>query len=96
MAERVVDEAARRLAPGARPCRTAEVPLVENGAPIAMARTDLEQSDIAYSIEEECALTVSDVLERRARANLFSPQNGVGDAPRVAAALAHRRGRGVA
>ncbi|MEW6271967.1 MAG: glycerol-3-phosphate dehydrogenase/oxidase [Thermodesulfobacteriota bacterium] len=93
MAERVVDAVVERLGTGAaQPCRTAQVPLVEDEAPVPIVRTTLSDAEIAYAVEEECALSVCDVLERRARANLFAPGNGVADAERVAAILGRRLG----
>ena len=93
MAERVVDAAVARLgSTAARPCRTAEVPLVEGETPVAIVRTALSDADIAYAADEECALSICDVLERRARSNLFAAGNGLGDVERAGAILARRLG----
>src|SRR5581483_3456311 len=92
MAERVVDTVVERLGVAAGECRTAEVPLVEDGPLVPAVRTELSDADVAYAIDEECALCVADVLERRARSNLFAPGNGGPDAERVAAILARRLG----
>jgi glycerol-3-phosphate dehydrogenase len=92
MAERVVDMAVARLGGPAEPCRTAEIPLVEEGSPIEMGRVRLSDAEVLQAADEECALTLADVLERRARASLFAPDNGVGDAERVAALLGRRLG----
>jgi glycerol-3-phosphate dehydrogenase len=92
MAERVVDEAVQRLGRSIAACRTAEVPLVEGGPAAPIARTQLGDADLEAAIEEECALCVADVLERRVRANLFARGNGAEEAERVAAALARRLG----
>ncbi|MFP6663010.1 MAG: glycerol-3-phosphate dehydrogenase/oxidase [Deltaproteobacteria bacterium] len=91
MAERVVDAVVERLEPGAKPCRTAKVPLVEGETPVPMVRTSLSAAEIEYAIDEECAISVVDVLERRARANLFAGDNGLGATEAVAAALAARQ-----
>jgi glycerol-3-phosphate dehydrogenase len=90
MAERVVDMAVAKLGRSAKPCRTAETPLVEDGAPIEMGRVHLSDDEVLHAADEECALTLADVLERRARASLFARDNGLGDAERVAALLAKR------
>lgn len=90
MAERVVDMAVDRLGRSAPACRTAEIPLVEEGAPIEMGRVSLSDAEVLQAVDEECALTLADVLERRARASLFARDNGVGDAERIAAILGRR------
>lgn len=90
MAERVVDTVVRRLAAKVGECRTAEVPLVEDGAPTPAVRTHLDDRDVERAVEEECALGVPDVLERRARMNLFASGNGTAEVERVAAILARR------
>jgi len=93
MAERVIDAVVERLGTSAaRPCRTAEVPLVEGETPVPIARTALADADIAYAVDEECALSICDVLERRARSNLFAAGNGLGDVERTGAILAGRLG----
>lgn len=93
MAERVVDTVVERLGKeAAQPCRTAKVPLVEGEEPVPIARISLSDAEVEHAIEEECALTVCDVLERRARSNLFAPGNGLADVERVAAILARRLG----
>lgn len=93
MAERVVDAAVERLGTSAaRPCRTAEVPLVEGETPVPIVRTTLDDAAIAYAAEEECALSICDVLERRARSNLFAAGNGLADVERVGGILASRLG----
>ncbi|MEO2169322.1 MAG: FAD-dependent oxidoreductase, partial [bacterium] len=92
MAERVVDAVVERLGPGAKVCRTAKVPLVEREPAVPMVRTNLSAAEIGYAIEDECAISVVDVLERRARANLFAGDNGLGATEAVAAALAARQG----
>jgi glycerol-3-phosphate dehydrogenase len=90
MAERVVDMAVERLGRTAEPCRTAELPLVEGGSPIEMGRVRLSDAEVLQAVDEECALTLADVLERRARASLFARDNGRGDAERIAALLGKR------
>jgi glycerol-3-phosphate dehydrogenase len=92
MAERVVDEVVQRLGARVGDCRTAEVPLVEDGPAIPPVRTGLADADVAYAIDEEGAVCVADVLERRARMSLFARGNGAADAERVAAILARRLG----
>jgi len=92
MAERVVDMVVARLGRSAEPCRTAELPLVEEGAPIEMGRVDLSDAEVLQAVDEECALRLADVLERRARASLFARDNGVGDAERIAAVMGRRLG----
>ena len=93
MAERVVDAAVERLGTSAaRPCTTADVPLVEGEAPIPIVRTALSDADVAYAIESECAVSICDVLERRARSNLFASGNGLPDVERVGGILAGRLG----
>jgi len=92
MAERVVDQVVQRLAAKTAPCRTAEVPLVEDGEPIPMGRASLDTSEVRKAIDEECAMTVADVLERRVRANLFASDNGLDHVESVASALAARAG----
>jgi len=93
MAERVVDAAVERLgSSAAQPCRTAEVPLVEGETPVPIVRTTLSDADIAYAADEECALSICDVLERRARSNLFAAGNGLADVERAGAILARRLG----
>jgi glycerol-3-phosphate dehydrogenase len=89
MAERVVDAVVERLGTSsARPCRTAEVPLVEGEAPVAIVRTTLSDADIEHAVDHECALSICDVLERRARSNLFAEGNGLADVERTGAILA--------
>ena len=93
MAERVVDAVVERLGTSAaQPCRTAEVPLVEGETPVPIVRTALSDADVAYAVDEECALSICDVLERRARSNLFAAGNGLADVERVGAILARRLG----
>lgn len=92
MAEGVVDAVAERLEGRVKTCRTAQVPLVEDGEAIAMVRTRMSDADVDYAIEEECAISVCDVLERRVRANLFAPDNGIAATETVAARLAKRQG----
>jgi glycerol-3-phosphate dehydrogenase len=92
MAERVVDMAVERLGRSAGECRTAQVPLVEDGTAAEPGRVHLSDAEVARAIDEECALTVADVLERRTRANLFARDNGLGDAERVAGILGRRLG----
>ncbi len=92
MAERVVDQVLERLDRTADPCRTADIPLVEDGEPVAMARTTLGEDDVKVALEEECALSVPDVLERRIRANLFAADNGLSHVESVADAVGSRAG----
>lgn len=93
MAERVVDAVVERLGSTAvRPCSTAEVPLVEGEAPVPIVRTALSDADVEHAADEECALSICDVLERRARSNLFAAGNGLADVERVGAILARRLG----
>jgi glycerol-3-phosphate dehydrogenase len=92
MAERVVDMALARLGRSAGPCRTAQVPLVEDGTAAEPGRVHLSDAEVSRAIDEECALTLADVLERRTRANLFARDNGLGDAERVAGLLGRRLG----
>ena len=92
MGERVVDTVLERLGRTAGPCRTGEVPLVEDGQPTPMSRTVISAGEIESAIEEECSLSVTDVLERRARANLFGRDNGLGSVESVAEALGTRLG----
>ena len=47
--------------------------LSEKEAPLV--RTALSDADVAYAIESECAVSICDVLERRARSNLFASGN---------------------
>lgn len=90
MGERIVDQVLERLGRTAEPCRTAEVPLVEEGDPVPMARSTASANDIGLALEEECALSVTDVLERRVRANLFGADNGLGSVEAVATAVGDR------
>ncbi len=92
MAERVVDAVVERLGGAGTPCRTGEVPLVEGEEPISMVRTRLSDEEIRFAIEEESASSVTDVLERRARANFFAADNGLGAVESVASTLAGRMG----
>jgi len=92
MAERVVDQVAERLGGKAGKCRTAKVPLVEQGTAVPMARAALEPADIRIALEDECALSVSDVLERRVRANLFAADNGLAHVEEVAEVVGDRAG----
>ncbi len=92
MAERVVDQVVERLGRRVEDCRTAEVPLVEEGNPAPMDRADIDAPAIEDAIENECAVSVCDVLERRARANLFAADNGLGHAEAVAERLGRRAG----
>ncbi len=92
MAERVVDRALERLGRTAAPCRTAEVPLVEEGAAIAMDRVAASEAEVLQAVREECALTLADVLERRTRAALFAHDRGLGDAERIATVLGRELG----
>lgn len=93
MAERVVDQVVARGSFRAGPCRTADEPLVAPGEPaVPPVRTTLSDDDVRYAIDEECALDLADVLERRARINFFAPDQGRGDVERVAAAMAARLG----
>jgi glycerol-3-phosphate dehydrogenase len=48
--------------------------------------------EVAHAVDEEMALSLTDVLERRTRALLFDPTQGVDGAPAVAAMLAARLG----
>ena len=70
----------------------ADVPLVEGETPVPIVRTALSDADVAYAIDAECAVSICDVLERRARSNLFAPGNGLPDVERVGALLAARLG----
>jgi len=92
MAERVVDAVVERLGAQAAPCRTADVPLVEGETPVPIVRTTLSDAEVEHAVAEECALSVCDVLERRARSNLFAAGNGLADVERVAAILARHLG----
>lgn len=92
MAERVVDAVLERLEARGKPCRTAQVPLVEDEEPVPMVRTRIGPSDIDYAINSESALSITDVLERRARANLFAADNGMSAIEDVATALRSRLG----
>lgn len=92
MAERVVDQVLEKIDRTAEPCRTADVPLVEDGDPIPMARQTIGDDDITTSLEAECAVSVTDVLERRVRANLFAPDNGLAHVERVAEVVGRRLG----
>lgn len=92
MAERVVDQVVERLGRKTGPCRTSDVPLVEDGPLVSMSRAHLGPDELRLALDEECALTVCDVLERRARANLFAPDNGLGHAEEVAEVLGARAG----
>ncbi|MDG2308021.1 MAG: glycerol-3-phosphate dehydrogenase/oxidase [Candidatus Binatia bacterium] len=92
MGERVVDQVIERIGRSAEACRTAQVPLVEDGNAAAMARSTVDVGDIDAAIEDECALTVTDVLERRVRANLFAKDNGLGDVESVAEIVGKRAG----
>ena len=93
MAERVVDQVVAKLGGRFGPCRTADEALVAPGerivAPVRIVITD---DEVVHAVEEECAMSVADVLERRARINLFAPDQGLGDVERVAALLAGRLG----
>ncbi len=92
MAERVVDDVVARLGVHAEPSRTAEVSLAEGTRVVPIGRTTLDDEEVEHAIEEECALCLPDVLERRARVSLFARDRGDEDAPRVAAILARRLG----
>ena len=50
------------------------------------------RAEIAHAIDEEMALTLEDVLERRTRALLFDPSQGLGGVEEVADEMARRLG----
>ncbi len=50
------------------------------------------RAEIAHAVDEEMALTLTDVLERRTRALLFDRTQGTGGVDAVAAMLATRLG----
>jgi len=92
MGERVVDQVVERLGREVAPCRTAEVPLVEEGEAAPMDRAHADGNALADALDHECAITICDVLERRVRANLFGADNGLGQVEEVAAAVGRRVG----
>ena len=92
MGERVVDQVLERLGRTAEECTTATTPLVEDGDAVPMGRQKIGPSEIANALETECALSVTDVLERRIRANLFAADNGLGDLESVADTVGRRVG----
>ncbi len=49
----------------------------------------LTRGEVEYLVREELAETVEDILERRTRALLFQPDNGLALAPAVADAMGH-------
>lgn len=92
MAERVVDAVVERLGGVSQECTTGQESLVEGEEPISMVRTHLSDAEIDFAIEEESASSVADILERRARANFFAADNGLGALENVASALSRRMG----
>ena len=92
MSERVVDAVVERLGSRVKPCSTAELPLVEPGEAVPIVRTQLGEGDVEHALQNECALTVADVLERRTRASLFARDNGVAAAAHVAEVMGRRLG----
>jgi glycerol-3-phosphate dehydrogenase len=48
------------------------------------------RAEIEHAIDEEMALTLEDVLERRTRALLFDPSQGLGGVDEVADVMARR------
>jgi glycerol-3-phosphate dehydrogenase len=60
-------------------------------APLAGIPTVLH-AEIEHAIDEEMALTLEDVLERRTRALLFDPSQGLGGVEEVADVMARRLG----
>ncbi|MFM8408892.1 MAG: glycerol-3-phosphate dehydrogenase/oxidase [Alphaproteobacteria bacterium] len=89
MAERVVDQVVARHGFRAGPCRTADEALLAPGDRVVPpVRTTLSDDDVRHAVQEECALDVADVLERRSRINLFAHDQGRGDVERVAAVMA--------
>ncbi|MFM7143676.1 MAG: glycerol-3-phosphate dehydrogenase C-terminal domain-containing protein, partial [Alphaproteobacteria bacterium] len=89
MAERVVDQVVARHGFRAGPCRTAdEALLAPDDRVVPPVRTTLSDDDVRHAVQEECALDVADVLERRSRINLFAHDQGRGDVERVAAVMA--------
>jgi glycerol-3-phosphate dehydrogenase len=89
MAERVVDQVVSRSGLRAGPCRTSDEALVAPGERVVPpVRTTLSDEEVRHAVEEECALDVADVLERRARINLFAQDQGRGDVERVAGVMA--------
>ena len=82
MAADLVDAAARAIGVRA-PSVTRDVPLLaDRGAPGDLAAAT------AFACTHEAALHVEDVLERRTRLALTTPDRGVGAAPAVAAVMA--------
>jgi glycerol-3-phosphate dehydrogenase len=50
------------------------------------------RAEVEHAIDEEMALTIEDVLERRTRALLFDPDQGLGGLDEVAAIMAGKLG----
>jgi glycerol-3-phosphate dehydrogenase len=48
------------------------------------------RAEVEHAIDAEMALTLEDVLERRTRALLFDPEQGLGGVEEVAAIMARR------
>jgi len=59
---------------------------------VPIVRTQLGEGDVEHALQNECALTVADVLERRTRASLFARDNGVAAAAHVAEVMGRRLG----
>jgi glycerol-3-phosphate dehydrogenase len=92
MAQDAIDAAAARANLKRVPSPTADLPLVQTGAPLELPLADRT----GYYAREEMARTVEDVLARRTRTLFVDAQAAIGQAPAVAVALAAELGRGEA
>lgn len=98
MAQDCVDVAARQAGLPQKPCRTAEIGLVDDEATERLAaeriaRLECTDEDVRRAVHVEMARTVEDVLSRRSRILLLDVAAAVGLAPRVAAVMARELGR---
>jgi len=66
--------------------------LARDPAATRLAGTDVLRAEVAHAIDEEMALTLEDVLERRTRALLFDPHQGLEAAEEAAGIMARRLG----
>jgi len=103
MAEQIVDQVELELGRNPSPCKTSEVELpgkdrAERISEIAAADQSLGEpplpelpypaAELRYAIENEMALTLSDLLMRRTRLAFELPDHGVGVAARIAEVVA--------
>jgi len=56
----------------------------------SLPNADILEAEVAYTVEQEAALTLEDVMIRRTDLMLFEPGHGMEAAPRIAAIMAER------